>query len=288
MTELSSSYRMAEAVARSRARNFYYSFLALPAEKRRAFCAVYAFMRDCDDISDGPCTVEAKSKMLGEWRARLDNSLEGSDDNPILPAFRDSVERFQIPLQYFHWIIDGTEMDLTKTCYGTFEDLYRYCFHVASAVGFVCLQIFGYREQTAKEYAESCGVAFQLTNILRDLKEDAQRGRVYLPLQDLQRFRYTTSDLQNGVQNDQFRQLMDFEAERAHSYYRKARNLLPLIDRRSRPTLWAMIEIYERILKKIVRRHYDVFAGRVRLSAGEKTTIALRAIAMRAFPEGQA
>jgi len=281
---LAASYRRAEDVARRRARNFYYSFVLLPAEKRRAFCAVYAFMRDCDDISDGQSEVVEKRRQLDRWRVRLDAAASGSPDgNPILPAFQDTIKRFSIPVQYFHWIIDGTEMDLTVDRYQTFGDLYRYCFHVASAVGLVSLQIFGYSGDRAQEYAEHCGIAFQLTNILRDVGEDAGMGRIYIPAEDLDKFQYTSDDLRRGIVDERFRRLMVFETGRAREYYASARNLLPLVDTISRPALWAMMEIYGRILEKIVRLRYDVFRKRACLSGPEKTAVALKALSMRLF-----
>jgi 15-cis-phytoene synthase len=281
--ELLASYRSAEAVARSRS-NFYYSFVVLPSEKRRAFCAVYAFMRYCDDISDGTAGHEAKKTQLRDWRSQLDAAFAGSvQKNPILPAFHDTVNNFSIPAQYFHWIIDGAEMDLGVVRYETFTDLYKYCFNVASAVGLVCLQIFGYKDERAREYAEQCGVAFQLTNILRDVKEDAESGRIYLPLEDLKKFGYTVEDLRRGAVDERFRRLMKFEAERARQYYAAARNLLPLVDDSSRPALWAMIQIYERILDKIEGQQFDVFRHPIRLASREKLSIAFKALGMRFF-----
>jgi len=279
--ELLASYRTAETVARSRS-NFYYSFVVLPSEKRRAFCAVYAFMRYCDDISDGDSSPETKRALLKDWRAKLDAAYAGRlQENPILPAFHDTVHRFSIPAQYFHWILDGAEMDLDVAAYETFEDLYKYCFNVASAVGLVCLQIFGFKDEEAKQYAEKCGIAFQLTNILRDLKEDAETGRIYLPAEDLRKFSYTPGELHDGVVDERFRRLMQFETERAREYYKAARNLLPMIEASSRPARWAMIRIYERILERIVERRFDVFRSRVRLAGTEKISIALKALGMR-------
>jgi phytoene synthase len=283
--DLESSYRCAEEIARNRARNFYYSFVVLPPARRRALCAVYAFMRYCDDISDGTTGTEHKLALLEKWRGQLDLALAGNAAGaPILPAFHDTVRQFSIPGEYFHWVIDGAEMDLSVCRYSTFEDLYQYCFRVASAVGLVCLQIFGFSAQQAKKYAEDCGIAFQLTNILRDIREDASRGRIYLPQEDLRRFQYTPEDLQGGIVNEQFCALMKFETDRAREYYSRARNLLPLIDEISRPSLWAMMEIYGRILGKIVARRYDVFGRRIRLSIPEKAAVALRALAMRFVP----
>ncbi|MBP1625516.1 MAG: farnesyl-diphosphate farnesyltransferase [Acidobacteria bacterium] len=285
--ELLASYRSAETVARSRS-NFYYSFVVLPEAKRRAFCAVYAFMRYCDDISDGDSGLESKRRMLRDWRAQLDAAYAGvHGENPILPAFCDTVRTFSIPAEYFHWIIDGAEMDLDTVCYETFEDLYTYCFRVASAVGLVCLQLFGFAEERAKKHAEQCGIAFQLTNILRDVKEDAESGRVYLPAEDLRKFDYTTEELRRGVLDERFRKLMRFETERARDYYRAARNLLPLVESGSRPALWAMITIYESLLNRIVRRRFDVFSRRIRLTGPEKLIIAARALAMRCAPGGR-
>jgi phytoene synthase len=280
--ELLASYKSAESVARSRARNFYYAFMVMPPHKRLAFCAVYAFMRYCDDISDGDSQTSSKREMLGQWRKKLDAVYTGDvQGNPILPAFKDAVNNFSIPAEYFHWIIDGAEMDLDSIRYETFQDLYRYCFNVASAVGLVCLQIFGFSETRAKEYAEQCGIAFQLTNILRDVKEDAAMGRIYLPAEDLRKFDYAPEELGRGVMDERFRKLMSFEAARARGYYANARKLLPLVEDSSRPALWAMIEIYERILNKIVKRRFDVFHGSIHLPKVEKLSIALRALAMR-------
>ncbi len=280
--EIAASYRCAADVARRRARNFYYSFVVLPPAKRRAFCAVYAFMRYCDDVSDGSSTLENKRQSLQMWRAQLHAAVQGDlDGSPILPAFHDAVRRFSIPADYFHWIIDGAEMDLTIDRYETFEDLYRYCFNVASAVGLVCLQIFGYADKRAPKLAEQCGIAFQLTNILRDIKEDADMGRVYLPAEDLQRFQITAEELQGGVCDERFQKLMTYETNRAGEYYAQARSLLSLVDADSRAALWAMMEIYERLLKKIIRRRFNVFGRTIRLSSTEKTALALRALAMR-------
>ena len=285
--EVSASYRLSEKVARERARNFYYSFITLPAEKRRAFCAVYAFMRSCDDVADGPAADQAKRERLAKWHRDLDAAMAGDYvADPILPAFHDTVTRFSIPIRYFHLLIDGTEMDLTVRQYLTFDDLYRYCYHVASAVGLVSLQIFGYSDPRAVECAEHCGIAFQLTNILRDIKEDAELGRIYIPEEDLKRFGYDPEKLQRGVNDENFRSLMAFESARAEKYYERARKLIPMVDATSRPSLWAMMEIYNRILRKIVRKRFAVFDGRVHLSAGEKTAIAIKALAYRYISGG--
>jgi len=280
--ELGQSYKYVELVARRRARNFYYSFILLPREKRRALCAVYAFMRHCDDIADGSCSEDRKRELLRCWREQLNGALNGEcDGDPILPAFLDAVRRFSIPGQYFHWILDGVEMDLAVRRYENFEELYRYCFNVAGAVGLTCLQIFGFRDDRAKGYAEQCGIAFQLTNILRDVREDACMERIYLPVEDLRRFGYSPEDLMQGVADNRYFELMAYQASRARGYYDRGSNLLPLVDRSSRPALWAMMQIYSRLLDKIVRARYRVFDRTIRVSNAEKCTIALRAMAMR-------
>jgi phytoene synthase len=291
--DLAASYEFAADAVKRSGSNFSRAFLVLSKEQRLAFYTVYTFMRFCDDVSDGDESLENKREGLRRWRALLDEAAGARDTTEasrdartalILPAFRDTLRRYSIPAQYFHWIIDGAEMDLDINRCETFEDLYKYCFHVASAVGLVCLRIFGFREdekKRAEEFAEQCGVAFQLTNILRDVSEDAERGRIYLPLEDLRRFKYTEEDLKNGVANENFRALMHFEAERARSYYGEARKLLPLVTPVSRPSLWVMIEVYSRILDRIIGSGFDVFKRRVRLGRGERIYIVLKAVLMR-------
>jgi len=293
--DLAASYKFASDAVKRSGSNFSRAFLVLSKEQRLAFYAVYAFMRFCDDVSDSDESVENKREGLRLWRALLDEASgvtrgaaeEISQDARIaiiLPAFRDTLQKYSIPAQYFHWIIDGTEMDLDAARYETFEDLYKYCFLVASAVGLVCLRIFGFsdeRKEQAEKLAEECGVAFQLTNILRDVREDAERGRIYLPLEDLRRFKYTEDDLIKGTVNDNYLALMRFEAERACLYYGEARKLLSLVKPASRSSLWIMIEVYSRLLGRIVESNFDVFQKRVRLSQGEKISILLKAVLMR-------
>jgi 15-cis-phytoene synthase len=272
------SYRHCRAVARAQARNFYYAFAVLPAERRNALCAVYAFMRYCDDISDGGAAPSSKRALLEAWRDALAGAYRGEyGDSRILPAFHDAVRRFAIPQAYFDALIDGAQMDLTVRRYESFDELYQYCYRVASVVGLVCIEVFGYQDARAKEYAESCGIAFQLTNILRDVREDGALGRIYLPLEDLRRFGYTEDDLLQGVVNDRFLRMMEFEVARARDYYDRALPLLPLIDRGSRPALQAMMAIYRGILTRIEQGGYDVFAERAQLSHWEKVGIAARA-----------
>ena len=292
--DLAASYKFAAATVKRSGSNFSRAFLVLPKEQRLAFYAVYAFMRFCDDVSDSDESVESKREGLRRCRALLDEAagetrvsaekLRDDRTSLILPAFRDTLLKYSIPSQYFHWIIDGTEMDLDAGRCETFENLYKYCFHVASAVGLVCLRIFGVREdkkEQAEKLAEQCGVAFQLTNILRDLREDAERGRIYLPLEDLRRFKYTEDDLRKGIVNENFLALMRFEADRARFYYDEARKLLPLVIPDSRPSLWVMMEVYSRLLDRMIERGFDVFQRRVRLGRCEKISIVLKAALMR-------
>ena len=277
--ELNGSYRCCRDIARRRAGNFYYSFAVLTRVKPDAMCAVYAFMRYCDDIADDPRLETNREAMLEKWRESLELAVQGQcAGSPILPAFHDTMLRFDIPARYFHLLIDGAAMDLCVKKYDTFDQLYDYCYRVASAVGLVCIHIFGFDAPDAKRYAEYCGIAFQLTNILRDLKEDARMGRVYIPEDDLWAFRYSAKDLVKGVQDDRYHSLMRFEVDRARDFYRAALPLVPLVHKSGRPGLRAMIGIYSGVLDKIERNNYDVFASDISLSKTRKMAIAARAV----------
>lgn len=281
---LARSYKYCREVARKRARNFYYSFMVLPREKSDAMCAVYAFMRFCDDIADDPSFDGDRRQMLERWRGTLGETLDGEyGDSLVLPAFHDTLRKYEIPAQYFHDLIDGAAMDLSIERYATFRDLYKYCYRVASVVGLVCIHIYGFTSPDAKKYAEYCGIAFQLTNILRDVKEDAVGGRVYIPEEDLVSFNYTLDDLQKGVMDDRYYSLMKFEVKRARSYYNASQPLVDLIDESSRPALRAMIEIYSGILERIEKSNYDVFSRRISLPTARKLSIAGRAFLRARF-----
>lgn len=263
-------------IARKRAKNFYYSFLLLSKQQRRAMCAVYAYMRYCDDLSDEPGASRA---AMERWRAETEDALEGRfGPHPVWPAFHHIVRRFGIPHQYFREMIDGVASDLEPRRVETFEELYRYCYQVASVVGLTTIHIFGFDSPSALPLAEKCGVAFQLTNILRDIREDAERGRIYLPSEDLRRFGVSEADLRSGNRSEAVLRLLQFEAARARRYYDEAQPLLELIHPRSRPSLKALITIYSRLLRRIESRNYDVFTARVRLSAVEKSWILVRAL----------
>jgi len=276
MNDVERSYRYCRAVARSRAKNFYYSFLLLSRQQRLAMCAIYAFMRYCDDLSDEP---GANRVAIERWRGELENALEGRfSAHPVWPAFHHTVSRFGIPHQYFRDMIDGVASDLEPRRFADFDQLYRYCYQVASVVGLAIIHIFGFDTRSAPPLAEKCGVAFQLTNILRDIREDAGNGRVYLPAEDLERFGVKESELRAGNRSDRLLRLLEFEAARAREYYDEAMPLLDLVHPRSRPSLWALITIYSRLLERIRQKNYDVFSSRVRLSALEKSWIVVRAL----------
>jgi phytoene synthase len=272
------SYQYCRRVARTRARNFYYSFVLLSAQQRKAMCAVYAFMRCCDDLSDDPGASRA---ALDCWREEMEDALEGRfSGHPVWPAFHHTVRRFGIPHGYFRQMIDGVISDLEPRRFETFDQLYRYCYQVASVVGLTTIHIFGFDTRSALPLAEKCGVAFQLTNILRDIREDAGRGRIYLPAEDLRQFGVSEEDLRAGNRGGAFVRLMRFEAARARAYYDESQPLLDLIHQRSRRSLWALIAIYSGLLERIERGNYDVFSRRVRLSFFEKSWIVARALVL--------
>ncbi len=276
MQGIEESYDYCRRVARNRAKNFYYSFLLLSAQQRKAMCAIYAYMRFCDDLSDDPGASRA---AIDRWRSEMEEALEGRfSGHPLWPAFHHTVRRFGIPHEYFREMIEGVSSDLVPRRVETFDELYRYCYQVASVVGLTTIHIFGFDTKSALPLAEKCGVAFQLTNILRDIREDAGRGRVYLPAEDLRRFGVSVSDLRNGNRTENFLRLMHFEASRARGYYQESQPLLGLVHQRSRSSLWALISIYSRLLERIERSNYDVFTRRVRLSSLEKSWIVVRAL----------
>ncbi len=263
---LEASYAFSRRIARTRARNFYYSFLLLSRDQRDAMCAIYAFMRYCDDISEGE---GASPEGIARWQRDLDLALQGQyGENLLWPAFHDTVRRYQIPREYFHQMIAGVSSDLQPRQIQTFDELYRYCYQVASVVGLTIISIFGFESPQALVLAEKCGIAFQLTNILRDVREDRENGRVYIPEEDIRKF---GADL--GQHDERFVRLMSFEAQRARAYYDESRPLIALVNARSRPSLWALIEIYRRLLARIERSNFDVLEKRIRVPAWEKISI---------------
>ncbi|MFZ1136736.1 MAG: phytoene/squalene synthase family protein [Candidatus Korobacteraceae bacterium] len=293
--QLRAAYSVCRHIARSAAKNFYYGFLVLPAHKRNGLSAVYSFMRHADDISDDPSVPCGQRRVkLAEWMNALRRVIGGErTDDPVLMALADTQKTFNIPLELLEKLVQGTAMDLppqelssvgplnSRLQYETFEQLYDYCYHVASVVGLICIRIFGYRDPRAEKLAEQTGVAFQLTNIIRDVKEDSSLGRVYLPSEDLRRFGVEASALNNGNAAAAFRPVLEFEAQRARELYRSADELLPMIDDNSQPALWTLVEIYRRLLDRIEARGYDVFSERVKLSTGEKVGILAKGFVRR-------
>jgi phytoene synthase len=281
MSELSQSYTYCERLARRQAGNFFHAFRILPGGKRRAMCALYAFFRVTDDIADGPIEVDVKRTLLADWRQQLDKALTAHYQHPLHAALHDTVDQFRIPRRHLDEVLDGVGMDLEQSRYANFEQLYRYCYRVASAVGLSCIHIWGFEGDEARKFAESAGIAFQLTNILRDLGEDASRGRVYLPADELQRFGYSEADLKGSVRNDAFRQLMRFQVDRARQYYIASEPLTRHLDSTGRAIFLVMSRTYRGLLDEIERRDYDVFTSRVRLSRWHKFSLALKALPVR-------
>src|SRR4051812_3076165 len=249
-------------------------------------------MRHADDLSDDPALPAGeKSAKLAAWREAMHRALGGEPtDDPILFALADAHHRFQVRTDLLDQLVAGTEMDVADTQaagaapqapYRNFDELAQYCYRVASVVGLVCIRIFGYRDPAAEPLAEQCGVAFQLTNIIRDVKEDALMGRVYLPTDDLARFgrspdELSPSHLRNGFSPAKFLPVLQLEAERAREFYSAAERLIPLIQEDCRPALWALVEIYRRLLEKIAANGYNVFGPKIRLTAAEKTGVLAR------------
>lgn len=279
-SRLQPSYAYCERLARREAGNFYPAFQVLPRPQRRAMCALYAFMRVTDDLADGPAPADEKRLALKQWRVDLHACLAGEDRHDCHPALRHTLTRFNVPVAYLDAVIDGCETDLDPVHMPDFETLYRYCYHVAAAVGLACIRVWGCRDPAAAIYAEHAGVALQLTNILRDLPEDLDRGRVYLPAADLDRFGLRPTSLGDPA-DPAFRDLMGFQVERARGYYRSAERLVPLLDAPGRAVFQVLLRTYRGLLDEIERRDFDVFRERVRLSPWRKALLLARALPVR-------
>ncbi len=266
----------AAAITKSSNTSFYYSFSLLPRQKREAIHAVYAFCRYTDDIVDEGTDEHSKVVRLRRWRMELGRALRGTSTYVILNQLSATARKFNIPVDHFYDLIRGMEMDLSKTRYETFEELYRYCYLVASSVGLMCRQIFGYRNDSTRDYAVNLGVALQLTNILRDIKEDAKRGRIYIPAEDLRRFGYTEEDLLAFRYTPEFVNLMRFECDRASKYFDIARAALGNEDKRFFFAARIMWSIYAHTLRRIMRSNYNVFERRISVPGLLKVLIAFR------------
>lgn len=295
-SQLDMAYSVCRSIARSAAKNFYYGFVLLPRHKRNALSAVYAFMRRCDDIvDDNTLSTDDRHHKLAEWLDRVHRALAAQPtDDPVLLALTDAQRTYQIPIGLLDQLAFGTAADLDYpqsepsvgaplvVRYQTFEELRQYCYGVASVVGLVCIKIFGYRDPAAEPLAERCGLAFQLTNIIRDVKEDVAMGRVYFPQEELAQCGLSAADLAAvNVDATRIRSLLAIEADRARECYRAGEELIPLVSEDSQPALWVLITIYHRLLEKITANQYDVFSVRVRLTVPEKLTVLGKGILKR-------
>jgi len=295
-SQLSFAYSVCRGITRAAARNFYYAFLVLPKAKRQALSAVYAFMRRCDDIADDErMSFAERRQKLAAWLDAVHRAQAGQPtDDPVILALTATQRSFSIPGVLFDQLAYGTAMDLEEPVldnedehsragapalhrralrYRTFEDLYLYCYRVASVVGLVCIRIFGYHDPAAEPLAETLGQAFQLTNIVRDVKEDLTMHRIYIPEEDFARFGISPYELYSPPNLQRFAPLLELEAKRAREFYRAADALIPLIAEDSQPALWVLTTIYRKLLEKIAARQYDVFHGRVSLSTWEKLSV---------------
>ena len=267
---------IAKEIAKKSKSSFYYAFNLLPAEQRDAMNTVYAFCRETDDIVDeGSVDDNLKYEKLRKWRIELEKSLYGHSDYQLINKLSRTIQKFKIPLEPFFDLLKGMEMDLQQKRYLTFNDLQTYCYHVASTVGLMCIEIFGYRHPSAKDFAINLGIALQLTNILRDVKKDAERGRIYLPKEDLERFNYNESDIFNSTYNENFQKMMKFQVERAREYFDAATNYLNHEDKKAMFAARGMQHIYYRMLNKIVDADYDVYHKKIHISKVKKVGISL-------------
>ena len=286
--DLSESYAACHSIARASRSNFYHAFFLLPKPKRDGLAALYAFMRLVDDVSDEEQGLLAKQRGLAKWRAALDEAATGNSqvfdgtaviplpsdasygEAEVLPALVDTMQRYKMPARYLHDLISGAEMDLTVQAYPTFERLREYCYRVAGTVGLTCTHVFGFRDARALDLAEKLGLAFQLTNIIRDVHEDYKLGRVYLPEEDLARYGVSPEDFGRGEATLGVRELLRFESERAWQLYEEGSALLGLTDEDSRGALWLLVHTYSALLGRIESLDFAVFGERVRLSKTEK------------------
>jgi 15-cis-phytoene synthase len=292
--QLRAAYAVCRSITRANAKNFYYGFMVLPSRKRDALCAVYAFMRHADDISDSPDVSDSDKRLRLEALMDAFHAVDGgkATDDPVLLALSHARQRYKIPVHLLEKLVYGTTMDLEfapadtvpgepVVIYRTFEELYQYCYHVASVVGLVCIKIFGYQNPNAEKLAERCGVAFQLTNIIRDVKEDAAMGRIYLPASDMQQYGITVAEITSGAGLERLKPLLQLQADRARDFYKSGRELIKYIDDDSQPALWTLVEIYSRLLEKIAKQDYNVFGEKVRLTTGEKLKVLTKGFARR-------
>lgn len=290
VASLTQSIKRCQSITKSAESNFLIPFRTLSTEKRLAFEVIYAFMRLTDDISDEP-EGTGRAQRFRDWRQGMHAAFDGDTENsPVFPALVHIANKYRISLSLLDELIDGTEQDLIVTRFRTFEELRAYCYKVASVVGLVSLHIFELEDPTeaniklSQELAIDCGLAFQMTNILRDVDEDLARDRIYLPQEDLRHFGLTDEDLQSRQASDPFKKLMEYEWQRAQDFYERSAPLASMLTRQARPCLLTMRAIYYALHQQIRKRHFDVFHGRMRISKLKKIILALRASLFRRGP----
>ena len=266
----------AKEISKKSKSSFYYAFNLLPEDKRDAMNTVYAFCRKTDDIVDeNSDSTDLKYEKLRKWRIEFEKSFSGNSEFALLNKLGKTISNFNIPLDPFFELIKGMEMDLQKDRYKSFEDLQLYCYRVASTVGLMCIEIFGYKHPSTKQFAVDLGIALQMTNILRDIGKDAKNGRIYLPQEDLIKFNYSEAEIMSLVYNDNFRDLMVYESSRAKQYFNSATANLDLDDKKTMFAARAMQHIYYKMLENIIAADYDVYNNEIRVSKFEKVGIAL-------------
>jgi phytoene synthase len=266
----------ARQIAKESKSSFYYAFSLLEKPKREAMNTVYAFCRKTDDIVDeGSESYDLKYERLRKWRIELEKALYGTSDYPLFNKLNQIIRQFNIPIEPFFELIAGMEMDLQRNRYLSFEDLTQYCYRVASTVGLMCIEIFGYKNKSTQDYAVNLGLAMQLTNILRDVKKDSEKGRIYLPQEDLKRFEYTENDLFECRYNPNFVSLMNHEADHAEELFGKADSALDPDDKRSMFPARAMQHIYHKLLTKLEAKNFDVFNKKIKVGGFEKVAISV-------------
>lgn len=266
----------AKEISKKSRSSFYYAFNLLPEAKRDAMNTVYAFCRKTDDIVDeNSDSTDLKYEKLRRWRIEFEKSFSGHSEFSLLNKLGTTISKFNIPLDPFFELLKGMEMDLQKDRYKSFEDLQLYCYRVASTVGLMCIEIFGYKHPSTKQFAVDLGIALQMTNILRDIGKDAKNGRIYLPQEDLIKFNYTEKEIMSLVYNDNFRDLMIYESSRAKQYFNSATANLDLDDKKTMFAARAMQHIYYKMLENIIAADYDVFNNDIKVSKFEKVGIAV-------------
>jgi len=266
----------AKEISKKSKSSFYYAFNLLPEDKRDAMNTVYAFCRKTDDIVDeNKDSTDLKYEKLRKWRIEFEKSFSGHSEFSLLNKLGTTISKFNIPLDPFFELIKGMEMDLQKDRYKSFDDLQLYCYRVASTVGLMCIEIFGYKHPSTKKFAIDLGIALQMTNILRDIGKDAKNGRIYLPQEDLKMFNYSEQEILSLIYNDNFKDLMNYETSRAKQYFNSATSHLNLDDKKTMFAARAMQHIYFKILEKIIAADYDVYNNDIKVNKIEKVGIAI-------------